>query len=148
MMKKALIGAAMAITIGSASAADLTVSYNRDTTNGINGGGLALSASVQKATVALTFDRFTKGTDVDSYGLVGSYEMFKIGKLGVSGQLGVSYLDVERGRSGLAGTVGLGVAYPLTKQFAIVADATRIMPEDKIKSQEATIVSLGIRTSF
>lgn len=147
-MKKVLAAIAIAATAGAASAADLTVNYNRDTTNGINGGGLALSASVQKATVALTFDRFTKGTDVDSYGLVGAYEMFKIGKLGVSGQLGVSYLDVERGRSGLAGTVGLGVAYPITKRISVVADATRIMPEDKIKSQEATIVSMGIRTSF
>jgi len=147
-MKKVLAAIAIAAAAGTASAADLTVNYNRDTSNKINGGGLALSASVEKATVAVTFDRFAKGTDVDSYGVLGSYEIFKLGKLGVSGQLGLSYLDVERGRNGFAGTVGLGVSYPITKKISIVADANRIMPEDKIKSQEATIVSMGIRTSF
>ena len=147
-MKKVLLAIAIAAAAGTASAADLTVNYNRDTTHGTNGGGLALSSSVQKVTVGVSVDRYKKGTDVDAYGLTAGYEMFKIGKLGVSGLLGATYLDVERGRSGFAGTVGLGVAYPLTKTLAVVAEANRIMPEIKIKSQEATIVSVGLRTSF
>lgn len=147
-MKKVLAAIAIAATAGAASAADLTVNYNRDTTHGVNGGGLALSSTVQKITVAASVDRYKKGTDVDAYGLTAGYEMFKIGKLGVSGQLGASYLDVERGKNGWAGTVGLGVAYPINKTFAIVAEATRVLPENKIKAQEATIVSMGIRTSF
>lgn len=147
-MKKVLLAIAIAAAAGTASAADLTVNYNRDTTHGTNGGGLALSSSVQKVTVSASVDRYKKGTDIDAYGLTAGYEMFKLGSLGVSGLLGVNYLDVERGRSGFAGTVGLGVAYPITKTVAIVAEANRIMPENKIKAQEATIVSMGIRTSF
>lgn len=147
-MKKVLAAIAIAATAGAASAADLTVSYNRDTTHKTNGGGIALSSTVQKVTVAASADRYKKGTDVDAYGLSAGYEMFKLGKLSISGQLGASFLDVERGKNGWAATVGLGVAYPLTKNFALVAEATRVMPEDKIKSQEATLVSFGLRTSF
>jgi len=139
----------LASALSAASAADLTVLYNRDVSNNVNGAGFSLGTKLTKdLTLSGNLDRYSRGTDVDSYGVSMSYEVFKLGKLSVSGGLGMNWINVERGKDGLAGSVHAGVALPITKSLSIVTEATRLMPETKIKSQEATIVSVGLRTTF
>ena len=148
-MKKLLAALALTTSMTSAMATDLTVFYNRDIDNKANGAGIGVAKKVSdKISMAVMLDRFTKGADVNSVGLGASYQVFKFGGIEASVSAGLTYLDVEKSANGFASTVGVGLAWPITKNIALVNEVYRLIPENKIKSQETTIVSLGLRTTF
>ena len=52
------------------------------------------------------------------------------------------------GRKKNFGTAGVGLSFPVTKKFSVVTDFYRTFGEDSIKSTNATVASVGIKTTF
>lgn len=148
-MKKVLGTLATVALLSTANAADLTVVYNRDETNKVGGGGISLGKTMGGINYSVSVDRFAKtNNDTNIYSVNASYEVVKLMGVGISPGIGLGYLTQEKGKNGVVASAGVGLSFPLTKQFAVVTDFYRTMGQDSIKNTNATVASIGIKTSF
>jgi len=149
-MKKTITAIIASSVVSIASAADLTVVYNRLTSEKTNGAGISVGTELTKGlNVSVGADRFKQNKlDTDLYTVNMSYEVLKLLGVGISPTVGVGYVTQDKGKSGITTNAGLSFSKPLTKNVSVVTEVNRTMGEDKVKSLNTTVVSLGFRTSF
>ena len=147
MKKFIFIAALFAAT--TASAVELGINASRDMSNSDrNGYGITLGQKTGKLGVTAGFDRYTTGTDLNKYSLVGSYDVATFGSATVAVKAGVAYLDQKNTTDGYAALVGAGVSYPLSKQVALTADYRYQAGQSRVSSLDGNTVSAGIKYSF
>lgn len=150
-MKKIALASLLALTVGTASAAEFGVQGLRDYSGqDRNGFGLSLGQQAGKVGVTAGFERFTKGTnDLDRYTLTAGYDVAKFGKVTVTPKVGVAYLDPQRTANGWAGTVGVGASYAVTKTVAVTADYRyQSALQSRVDNFNGNILSAGVKVSF
>jgi outer membrane autotransporter protein len=132
-----------------ASAVELGINASRDMSNSDrNGYGITLGQKTGKVGVTAGFDRYTTGTDLDKYTLVGSYDVAKFGGVTVAAKAGAAYLNQKSGNDGYAWLVGAGVEYPVAKSVSLTADYRYQVGQSRVSSLDGSTVSAGIKYSF
>lgn len=148
-MKHIITTSIVALAISSANAFDFTAGYSRDTTHDANGVSFAIGKRINNIGFSASIERYEKNNSTtDNLGVSASYEVLRVFNTSISPTLGLSYVSPELGKGGFATVVGIGLESPIAKRLSVVTEITRTLGEDKIKSLDATNVSLGIRTSF
>ena len=159
-MKKSLLALLMVVS-GVASAADVGVYglFGQGTNGrseqavGVSVGDklTAVDPSLSKVGVQGTFDRSTSNTTtVNRYTATASYDLFKLGPVQTNVRAGVAYLQPQalNASNGGAGLIGVGVAYPVTKDVNLVADYAYQKGNNITKNYNGNIVTAGVKYSF
>ena len=147
-MKKLVLVAALMAAF-SAQAVEVGVNASTDSANNDRTGyGVTLGQKFGGFGVTAGFDRYTKGTDLDKYSLVGSYDVTRVGTATVAVKAGAVYLNQKTGNDGYAALAGAGVTLPVTKQLAATVDYRYQAGQSSVRSLDGSTVSAGLKYSF
>jgi outer membrane autotransporter protein len=150
-MKKLVIATILASTVGLAQAADVTVRTGHNGLTAQNYVGVAVGlAKSGPLGLEVGADRSTSGSqNVNRFSTAVTADVAKVFGATVTARLGGAYLDRATNQSGLAAMAGVGVAYPLSKTMAVVADYTyQYAGEASVSNLNGGITSVGLRVSF
>lgn len=149
-MKKVILATVLSLAASAALAVEVGVNGSYDFDSSRPGAGVTVGQKFGKFGVTGGFDRYTKGTDTDKWSLVGSYDVFTVGKATVAAKAGAAYINNTGNtlKDGYAALVGAGVSYPITKELAGTVDYRYQAGQSKINSQNGSTVSAGIKYSF
>jgi opacity protein-like surface antigen len=147
-MKKVILVTAL-LAAFSAHAVEVGVNASTDSANTDRTGyGVTIGQKFDKVGVTAGFDRYSKGTDLDKYTVMGSYDVTKIGSATLSAKAGVAYLDQKNANDGYAALVGAGVSIPVTTKIAATVDYRYQAGQSRVKSLDGSTVSAGLKYSF
>ena len=147
-MKNIILVTALLASMG-AQAVELGINASRDMASADRTGyGLTVGQKYDKVGITAGFDRYTSGTDLNKYSLVGSYDVAKVGAATIAVKGGVAYLDQKNTTDGYAALVGAGVSYPLGKQVALTADYRYQAGQSRVSSLDGSTISAGLKYSF
>ena len=147
-MKKIIFIAAL-FAATAASAVELGINASRDMANSDRTGyGVTVGQKFDKVGVTAGFDRYTTGSDLDKYTLVGSYDVAKFGSVTLAAKAGVAYLNQKTGNDGYAGLVGAGISVPLTQNIAATVDYLYQAGQSRVNSLDGSTVSAGVKFAF
>jgi outer membrane autotransporter protein len=147
-MKKIIFVAALMAAV-SAQAVELGINASRDNGNSNrDGGGLTISESFGTTGIVAGWDRYSSGTELNKYSLMGTYDVANFGKAVVAVKAGVAYVDQKNSTDGYAGLVGVGVSYPVAKKVSLTADYRYQAGQSRISSLDGGTVSAGLKYSF
>lgn len=150
-MKKLVIAAILATATGLASATDVTVRSGHNGMTDQNNLGVTVGL-VKSGPLGIEAgaDRSTSGAEnVNRFSAVVTADVAKVYGVAVTARAGGAYVDRSVGASGIAALVGVGVAYPLTKSMAAVADYTYQYAEGgRVADLNGGVTSVGLRISF
>jgi opacity protein-like surface antigen len=147
-MKKMIFVAALMAAV-SAQAVELGINVSRDTANSDRTGyGFTVGQKYGQTGIEAGFDRYTTGTELNKYTLVGSYDVAKFGAATVAVKGGGAYIDQKNTTDGYAWLVGAGVTYPVAKQVSLTADYRYQAGQSRISSLDGSTISAGLKYSF
>jgi outer membrane autotransporter protein len=147
-MKKMILVAALMAAF-SAQAVELGINASRDTASSDrNGYGFTVGQKFDKVGITAGFDKYTTGTELSKYTLVGFYDVTKVGAATLAVKGGVAYLDQKNTTDGYAALVGVGVSYPLSKQVALIADYRYQVGQSSVNSLDGGTVAAGLKYAF
>jgi outer membrane autotransporter protein len=147
-MKKIILVAALMAAV-SAQAVELGINASRDTANSDRSGyGLTVGQKFDNVGITAGFDKYTTGTELSKYTLVGSYDVTKVGAATIAVKGGVAYLDQKNTTDGYAALVGVGVSYPLSKQVALTADYRYQAGQSRVSSLDGGTIAAGLKYAF
>jgi len=148
MLKKLVLVAAMMAAV-SAQAVEVGINASRDSGNSSrDGGGLTIGERFGTTGIVAGWDRYSSGTELNKYTLMGTYDVANFGKTLVTVKAGVAYVDQKNSTDGYAGLVGVGVSYPVYKQVSLTADYRYQAGQSRISSLDGSTVSAGLKYSF
>ena len=148
-MKKVLLATLLSLAASAAMAVEVGVNGSYDFDSSRPGAGVTVGQKFGKFGITGGFDRYTKGTDTDKWTLVGSYDVFTVGKATVAAKAGAAYIDnTGTLKDGYAALIGAGVSYPITKDIAGTVDYRYQAGQSKINNQNGSTVSAGLKYSF
>lgn len=148
-MKKIIATLALMGFVFAAQAVEVGVNASRDMANSDrNGFGVTVGQKFGAMGVTAGFDRYTSGTDLDKYSVVGSYDVTKIGSATLAVKAGAAYLNQKTGNDGYAALVGAGVSVPLTQSIAATVDYRYQAGQSRISSLNGSTVSAGLKYAF
>jgi opacity protein-like surface antigen len=147
-MKKVILATAL-LAAFSAHAVEMGVNGSVDTANTDRTGyGVTIGQKFDKVGVTAGFDRYSNGTDLDKYTVMGSYDVTKIGSATLAVKAGAAYLNQKTGSDGYAALVGAGVSIPVTTKIAATVDYRYQAGQSRVKSLDGSTVSAGLKYSF
>jgi opacity protein-like surface antigen len=147
-MKKIILVTALLASMG-AQAVELGINASRDTANSDRSGyGFTIGEKYDKVGITAGFDRYTTGTELNKYTLVGSFDVAKFGASTVAVKGGAAYVDQKNTTDGYAALIGAGVSYPVSKQVALTADYRYQAGQSRISSLDGSTISAGLKYSF
>ena len=147
-MKKIILVTALLASMG-AQAVELGINASRDTPNSDRSGyGFTIGEKYDKVGITAGFDRYTTGTELNKYTLVGSFDVAKFAASTVAVKGGVAYVDQKNTTDGYAALIGAGVSYPVSKQVALTADYRYQAGQSRISSLDGSTISAGLKYSF
>ena len=136
-MKKLVLAVTLALAAITASALDLgvTASHQYGTEEG-SGAGVTIGKKFDNYGLTAGFTRSSNlpGTSQDRYSVEASYDLLSVKGATVAATTGLAYLDNKTVESGVAGTLGVSVSYPVYKNVSVVgayqyqAGDTRVIP--------------------
>jgi outer membrane autotransporter protein len=148
-MKKIIATLALMGIVFAAQAVEVGVNTSRDTANtDRNGFGVTVGQKFGAMGVTAGFDRYTNGTDLDKYSVVGSYDVTKIGSATLAVKAGAAYLNPKTGNDGYAALVGAGVSVPLTPKVSATVDYRYQAGQSRINSLDGSTISAGLKYAF
>lgn len=148
-MKKLAIIAILATMAAAASATDIGVRADRNTSTGADALGVTVGQSFGAFGAEAAYDRSTVGSvNVNRYSLVGSYDVAKLAGVTLAAKVGGAFIDPSAGKTGYAGTVGIGASYPVAKNVKLVADYAYQEGQDRVRGYNGNTVSAGVKYSF
>jgi hypothetical protein len=147
-MKKLVLVAALMAAF-SAQAVEVGVNGSTDGANADRTGyGVTLGQKFGGFGITGGFDRYTKGTDLDKYSLIGSYDVSRFGNATIAVKAGAAWLNQKTGNDGYAALVGVGASLPVTKQLAATVDYRYQAGQSSVRSLDGSTVSAGLKYSF
>lgn len=148
MLKKLVLVAALMAAV-SAQAVEVGINASRDNGNSNrDGGGLTISESFGTTGIVAGWDRYSSGTELNKYSLMGTYDVATFGKAVVAVKAGVAYVDQKSTIDGYAGLIGVGVSYPVYKKVSLTADYRYQAGQSRISSLDGSTVSAGLKFAF
>jgi opacity protein-like surface antigen len=148
-MKKIIATLALMGLVFAAQAVELGVNASRDTAGTDRTGyGVTVGQKFGAAGITAGFDRYTTGTELDKYSVVGSYDVTKIGSATLAVKAGAAYLNPKSGDNGYAALVGAGVSIPLTQSIAATVDYRYQAGQSRVKSLDGSTVTAGLKLAF
>jgi len=153
-MKKLAIMTILAVAAVTASATDIGLRVGRlggAATNevGLTGAGVTLGQQFGAFGAELSYDRALINTSsVSRYAVVGSYPLLNYSGMILAAKAGVAFIDPTAGTNGYAVTLGAGASYPLTKNVNLVADYSYQAGQDRVKSFNGNLVTVGTKYTF
>lgn len=152
-MKKLAIMAILAAAAITASATEVTVSGERDSTqNGVSGYSVAVSQPVAAVHGLIVSGQFettagAKGTNVDQYSVGASYDVATVGPVTLSALGGVGYLD-DQAAAARGTYVSFGAqAYtliPYVKGLFATAAVTRQLGTSAVRAADHTEATVSV----
>jgi opacity protein-like surface antigen len=132
-----------------AQAVELGVNTSRDTAGTDRTGyGVTVGQKFGAAGIIAGFDRYTTGTELDKYSVVGSYDVTKIGSATLAVKAGAAYLNPKSGDNGYAALVGAGVSVPLTQSLAATVDYRYQAGQSRVNSLDGSTFTAGVKLAF
>ena len=151
-MKKLVIASVLAVAAVSASAVEVGITTQRDTsqTPDRNGLGITVGEKFDKISVTGGFERYTQNAnDTNRYSLVGGYDVAKFGDITITPKIGVAYIDPTTTSNGWQGSVGVGASYAVTKTVALTADYRyQTALQSRVDNFNGNVISAGIKVGF
>jgi hypothetical protein len=146
-LKPLVAGAVLSVAAFSASAFDVGV-VGGGTTGSNNGelAGVTFGQKWDRVGLEAGFAQawLSRG-DQNRWTAVGSYDVYQSKNVVVAGKLGYAYLD-QRTNSGSAGLVGVGLEFPVTKQFSLTADYAYQFAQNS--SENTNVITGGMKYRF
>ena len=148
-MKKIAIATLIALAATAASALEVGVVSNRDTSNDRDAAGVTVGQKFGRMSATAGFERASKSAnDQDRWSLVGGYDLTKFGPATVTAKAGAAYLNNQTGADGYALVAGVGVSVPVTKSISATVDVTRQAGQERVKAHDGNRVAVGLKYSF
>ena len=148
-MKKLAIIAILATMAAAASATDIGVRADRNTSTGADALGVTVGQSFGAFGAEAAYDRSTVGSvNVNRFSVIGSYDVAKLIGATVAAKAGVAFIDPATGKTGYAVTVGAGASYPVAKNIKLVADYSYQKDQARLHAFNGNLVSVGAKYSF
>lgn len=150
-MKKIAIASLLAIAAISASAVEVGVTAVDQTTPNPNryGYGVTVGENFGAYNVTAGVSRFVReANDQTRVSLVGSREVFKVGQIGLTGRVGLAYLNNQTGQDGSAVTVGVGATAPVAKNVAVGLSVDRQYGQNRVSQFDGNVITAGVKYSF
>ena len=139
-MKKIIMATLFTTTAFAASAVE--VSAVRDYNLEANGYRVATSVSG----IDLSATRVDAG--YSRYAVGKTFDLTKVGKVGVSANVAGVYQDTIGGTNGYGVTAGLKATFPITKSIDVVAGVERFAGQDRISQFNGTTGTIGLNVKF
>ena len=148
-MKSLVIASVLALALGTASAADVSVGGVYD--YNLNKGGVRVTASGAKLgaiTPTLSYTRVEDG--YNRFALGGELGLGAVGPVKVAATAAGVYQDtlVPGIGAGYGLTAGLKATYDITKNVALTAGVERFVGQDRISAFDGTVASVGVAYRF
>lgn len=143
-MKKLTIATALALSVLTATAADVSVSTVRDMTTEQNG---------YRVTVALPLANLS-ATKVEGnyvrWAIGHNFPLTSVGPVALSASLAGVYHNTQKSSSedGYGFTVGGKATMPVTKNVNVVASIERFTGQSRISNSDGNTASLGLNVKF
>ena len=139
-MKKIIMATLFATTALAASAVEVSAvrDYNLDA-NGYRVAASVATVDLSATRVDSAYNRFAVGK---------SFELTKVGKVGVSANVAGVYQDTIGGTSGYGLTAGLKATLPVTKSIDVVASVERFAGQERVKPFNGTTGTVGLNIKF
>ena len=148
-MKKIALATLIAVSL---SASALEVGINGvESTAGANryGAGVTVGQKMGDIGVTAGVSRLVReANDQTRLSLVADKQVFAAGPIGVTGRVGVAYLDNRTGNDGLAATLGMGVSMPVTKQLSVGVSVDHQYGQNRVSQFNGNIVTAGVKVGF
>jgi hypothetical protein len=149
-MKKFAIASILATAAIAASAVEVgvtAVDATRDTDR--QGYGVTVGQNFGAYNVTAGVARFVReANDQTRVTLVGSREVYKVGPVGLTGRVGVAYLNNQTGSDGSALTVGVGANVPVAKNVTAGLSVDRQYGQSRVDSFNGNIVTASVKYGF
>lgn len=148
-MKSLVIASVLALTVGTASAADVSVGGVYDYT--LNKGGVRVTASVGKLGPLTPTVSFTRVDEVyNRFALGGELGLANVGPVKIAATAAGVYQDTRLvgADSGYGLTAGLKATYSLTKNVDVVAGVERFVGQNRISAFNGNVASVGVAYRF
>ena len=91
---------------------------------------------------------FARNVSSDTYSVLGSKDVAKVGPASVAVKAGVSYVDIKAVSTGYALIAGAGVTLPIDKKLSATLDYSYQAGESKVSSQDGNRLTAGLKYSF
>jgi hypothetical protein len=139
-MKKIIMATLFASTAFAASAVEVSAvrDYNLDA-NGYRVAGTVSAFNVSATRIDNEYNRFAVGK---------TFELTKVGKVGVSANVAGVYQDTIGGTNGYGLTAGLKATLPITKSIDVVAGVERFAGQERVKQFNGTTGTIGMNIKF
>lgn len=148
-MKKLVTIAILAAAATSAMAVDMTLRGTRSVHADNTSFGVAVGKKFGKFGAEAGFDRTTLGTEnMNKWSVVGSYDVAQFGPVSTTVKAGAALLDTDTVKNSGAMLVGVGAAYPLTKNVSLVADYFYQKGQTRISRLDGNYFSGGVKVAF
>jgi len=144
LIKKIVLVAAL-ISAGMAQAVEVGVTGGNNYTKNENVWGITVGTEVSGYGVT---GGFARNASVDTYSVIGSKEVVKLGPAAISLKAGGAYIDSKTSVTGYTGIVGVGATLPLMKKVSATVDYNYQAGESKVSSQDGSRITAGIKYSF
>ena len=148
-MNKIIATLALMGFVFAAQAVELGVNASQDTAGTDRTGyGITIGQKFGAVGVTAGFDRYTTGTELDKYSVVGSYDVTKIGSATLAVKAGAAYLNPKSSDNGYAALAGAGVSVPLTRSLAATVDYRYQAGQSRVQSLDGHSVAAGVKLAF
>lgn len=146
-MKSFVIATALALTVGIASAAEVSVGGVYD--HNVEKSGIRVTASAGKLGA---FTPIASYTHIDSvynrYAVGGDYALTNVGLVKLSATASGVYQDTAFGQSGYGLTGGLKATYDVTKNISVVGTVERFVGQERISQYNGTVAGVAVALKF
>lgn len=115
----------------------------------INPVGVAVGSKWNNFGVTASFDRSTGGsTNVNQWGVSGSYDVLEYKGVTFDVSLGGVYVDPSYGSAGWQGIYGVGVSYPVANNVALNAGYTYQTGDRNVDAYNGGSLNFGVKYKF
>jgi opacity protein-like surface antigen len=142
---KRLVLVAALISASMAQAVEVGVTDGNNFTKQENVWGVTVGTQVKG--FGLT-GGFARNGSSDTFSVLGSKDVAKVGPASVAVKAGVAYVDNKVNSDGYALIVGAGASMPIAKKVAATLDYSYQAGESKVSSQDGNRLTAGLKYSF
>ena len=139
-MKKIVMASILATVAFAASAVEVSAVSDRN----LDKNGFRVGAEVVGLNVSATHvdDRYNR------YAVGKSFELTKVGPVALSASVAAVYQDTNVGKDGYGLTAGAKATLPVTKSLDVVAGVERFVGQERVKSFNGNVATLGVAYKF
>jgi len=147
LIKKLVLIASLMGVFASAQALEVGINDGTNLSSAQNVWGVTVGNTVKGYDLTAGFNR---STTADSYSLVNTVDVAKLGPVSVGAKFGAVYIDSQSGSAydGYAAVVGVGARMPITKSVSAGLDYSYQAGQDRVVAENGSRITAGVKFSF